>query len=236
MTAESPEITIARLKREIVAACHRMYAQHFIVATDGNVSVRIAEDELMITRSGICKGEMTEADVITVDFEGRVLEGDGRPSSETFMHIAAYEERPDIAAIVHAHPPTAVAFTIAGVSLAQCVIPEVVLTMGTVPTVPYTTPTTKDVPLAVRAVIRHADALMLERHGAVCVGLSPKDAFFKLEKLEHAAHVTWLAQQLGQVQLLPPDEVRRLLALRSKFDLAGRNPLANDCIAELFDS
>ncbi len=234
----SPETTaqaIARLKREIVSVCHRMYALHFIVATDGNVSVRIAEDELMITRSGICKGEMTEDDVITVDFGGRVLEGDGNPSSETYMHIAAYEERPDIAAIVHAHPPTAVAFTIAGRSLAQCIIPEVVLTMGTVPTVPYTTPTTQDVPDAVRRVIRNCDALMLERHGAVCVGMSPKDAFFKLEKLEHAAHVTLMAHQLGRVQTLPPDEVKRLLSLRSKFDLSGKNPLCNDCVVGCFE-
>ena len=144
--SESYEAAVVRLKNEIVDIARRMYEREYIAATDGNISVRIGENELMITRSGICKGEMDVSDIITIDFAGNVLTGNGRPSSETLMHIACYEERDDIAAIVHGHPPTAVAFTVAGKSLAQCVIPEVVLTMGTVPTLPYTTPTTTDVP------------------------------------------------------------------------------------------
>ncbi|MCB1282550.1 MAG: class II aldolase/adducin family protein [Salinibacterium sp.] len=234
-TREEWDREIDRLSREIMSVCHRMYARRLIVASDGNVSVRIAEDELLITRSGICKGEMDLGDVIRIDFDGKVVGGDGRPSSEAFMHIACYQERPDISSIVHAHPPTAVAFTLAGQSLAQCIIPEVVLTLGSVPTLPYTTPTTTDVPDAIRRVIKHADALMLERHGAVCVGTSPKDAYFKLEKLEHAAEVTWMARQLGRVKTLPPDEVRRILSLRSKFTLDGKNPLCNDCVLACYD-
>ncbi|MFT7620107.1 MAG: L-fuculose-phosphate aldolase [Planctomycetota bacterium] len=232
---ESYESAVARLKTEIVASAHKMYEREFIAATDGNISVRIGENEILITRSGICKGEMTVDDVITIDFECNVIGGSGRPSSESMMHIAIYEEREDITSIVHGHPPTAVAFTVAGKSLAQCVIPEVVLTMGSVPTLPYTTPTTSDVPDSVRRVIRYADALMLERHGAVCVGTTVKDAYFKLEKLEHAAHITMMAHQLGRVQTLPPDEVKRLLSLRSKFDITGRNPLCNDCIVGCFE-
>lgn len=230
------EREIARLKDEIVSVCHRMYERHLIVASDGNVSVRIAEDEFMITRSGICKGEMTTDDIITVDFSGNVVAGTGKPSSEVHMHIACYEERPDIASVVHGHPPTAVAFTVAGRSMAQCVIPEVVLTMGTVPTIPYTTPTTQDVPDAIRSFVRNGDAMLLERHGAVLVGGSPKDAYFKLEKVEHTAHVTLMAHQLGRVQTLPSDEVRRLLSLRGKFTLDGKNPLCNDCIVQCFES
>ncbi len=233
---ESFEESVARLKTEIVACAKRMYEKDLIAATDGNLSVRIGENEILITRSGICKGEMTADDIITIDFQGNVMSGSGRPSSESAMHIAVYEERDDITSIVHGHPPTAVAFTIAGKSLAQCVIPEVVLTMGTVPTLPYTTPTTQDVPDAVRRAIRYADALMLERHGAVCVGTTVKDAYFKLEKLEHAAHITMMAHQLGRVQTLPPDEVKRLLSLRGKFDITGRNPLCNDCIVGCFDA
>ncbi len=232
---ESFDTAVARIKSTMVALGRRMYEKNLIAATDGNLSRRIGDDAVLITRSGICKGEMTPADLITIDFRGRVVDGEGRPSSESFMHLACYEERDDIAAIVHGHPPTAVAFTVAGKSLAQCVIPEVVLTMGTVPTLPYTTPTTTDVPEAVRRVIPFADALMLERHGAVCVGTSLEDAFFKLEKLEHAAHITMMAHQLGRVQTLSKEEVQRLLALRSKFDISGRNPLCNDCIVGCFD-
>lgn len=225
---------IAELKEGIVDIGRRLYATHMIVATDGNVSVRIGERELMVTRSGICKGELTVDDVITVDFDGNVVGGDGKPSSEVYMHIACYEERDDIAAIVHAHPPTAVAFSLAGHTLAQCIVPEVVLTMGAVPTIPYTTPTTQKVPDAIRPVIRHCDALMLERHGAVCVGVDLKDAYFKMEKVEHAAHVTHMAHQLGGARTLPPEEVKTLIGLRGKFDLAGRNPLCNDCIVSCF--
>ncbi|HGY89916.1 MAG TPA: class II aldolase/adducin family protein [Planctomycetes bacterium] len=230
MSSESWNDGLRRLRGEILGTCRRMYANKLIAATDGNVSVRVAEDELLITRSGISKGDAEEEDILRVDFDGNVLEGRGRPSSEIRMHLACYEERPDIAAVVHAHPPTAVAFTLAGKTLAQCIIPEVVVTLGAVPTLPYTTPTTEAVPLAVRRVIRHADALMLERHGAVTVGRSAMDAYYKLEKLEHAAHVTWLAHQLGRVKTLPADEVRRLLALRSSTLLDGKNPLCNECV------
>ncbi len=230
MTSESWSEAVHRLRGEILGTCRRMYANKLIAATDGNVSVRIAEDELLITRSGISKGDAEEEDILRVDFDGNVLEGRGRPSSEIRMHLACYEERRDIAAVVHAHPPTAVAFTLAGKTLAQCIIPEVVVTLGAVPTLPYTTPTTDAVPKAVRRVIRHADALMLERHGAVTVGTSAMDAYYKLEKLEHAAHVTWLAHQLGRVKTLPPDEVLRLLALRSSTLMDGKNPLCNECV------
>ena len=232
---ESYSQGISRLKGEIVAICHRMYQRHLIVATDGNVSVRTGEQELIITRSGICKGEMTIDDVITVDFEGNVLAGHGKPSSELYMHIVAYEKRPDIGAIVHGHPPTAVAFTIAKQSLALCVIPEVILTMGNIPTIPYTTPTTSAVPEAVARVIPYADAFMLERHGAVCVGKDLKDAYFKMEKVEHAAEVTFKAHQLGEVQTLPLEEVKRLIGLREKFGLEGQNPLCNDCVVGCFE-
>ena len=230
-----PALEIARLETEIVEVCHRMYERRLIVAQDGNVSVRIAEDEMLITRSGICKGEMTPADVLRIDFDGKVISGAGKPSSESFMHIACYEERPDIAAIVHAHPPTAVAFTLAGRTLAQCVIPEVVLSIGAVPTLPYTTPTTMDIPNAIRRVVRHADALMLERHGSVCVGSTAKDAYFKLETIEHAAEITLKAQQLGRVKTLPPEEIQRLLKIREGFTLDGRNPLCNECILNCYE-
>ena len=220
-TDESPIATIVRVGRTI-------YERELVAATDGNLSIRVGRNEMLVTRSGVSKGDMTESDVIHVDFTGRVLTGSGKPSSELAMHVAVYEERDDVRAIVHAHPPTAVAFTIAGVSLAECVIPEVVLTLGIVPTVPYATPTTGALPDSVRKVIPHVDALMLERHGAVCVGETLDEAYRKLDKLEHAARIIAAAQALGGVKTLPREEVLRLHALRPSFGLTGRNPVDDE--------
>jgi L-fuculose-phosphate aldolase len=226
---------VLQIKHDIVALGKQLYSERMIVATDGNISVRITEETFLITRSGICKGRMTIDDIITVDLQGRVIEGHGNPSSETRLHIVCYEERDDIAAIVHAHPPTAVAFSIAGKSLAICVIPEVVVALGPVPTVPYLKPTTKKIAESIRPVIRHADALILEKHGAVCVGEDLSTAADRLEKLEHSSEIMLMAHQLGGIKTLAPTEVKELIELREKFNLGGRNPLCNSCVMGCFE-
>lgn len=226
---------VLQIKHDIVALGKQLYSERMIVATDGNISVRITEESFLITRSGICKGRMTIDDIITVDLQGKVIEGHGNPSSETRLHIVCYEERDDIAAIVHAHPPTAVAFSIAGKSLAICVIPEVVVALGPVPTIPYVKPTTQKFAETVRPVIRHADALILEKHGAVCVGENLSTAAARLEKLEHSSEIMLMAHQLGGVKVLAPTEVKELIELREKFNLGGRNPLCNSCIMGCFE-
>jgi L-fuculose-phosphate aldolase len=133
-----------------------------------------------------------------------------------------YEVRADVRAVIHAHPPIATAFSIAGVPLDQCVIPEVVFTLGSIPTTEYATPSSPEGAAVVRRYIAKCDALILERHGTVTVGEDVLHAYYKLEKLEHAAQVTLIARQLGHVQTLPPDEVERLMKLREQFGLAGR--------------
>lgn len=226
---------VLQIKHDIVALGKQLYSERMIVATDGNISVRITEETFLITRSGICKGRMTIDDIITVDLQGRVIEGHGNPSSETRLHVVCYEERDDIAAIVHAHPPTAVAFSIAGKSLAICVIPEVVVALGPVPTIPYLKPTTQKFADSVRPVIRHADALILEKHGAICVGEDLSTAAARLEKLEHSSEIMLMAHQLGGVKTLAPTDVKELIELREKFNLGGRNPLCNSCIMGCFE-
>jgi L-fuculose-phosphate aldolase len=226
---------VLQIKHEIVSLGKHLYSEKMIVATDGNISVRITEHSFLITRSGICKGKMTIDDILTVDLSGRVIEGVGNPSSETRLHIVCYEERDDIAAIVHAHPPTAVAFSIAGKSLAICVIPEVVVALGPVPTIPYITPTTQRIAESVRPVIRHADALMLEKRGSVCVGADLQTAAARLEKLEHSAEIMLMAHQLGGVRTLAPTEIKELIELRDEFNLGGRNPLCSSCIMGCFE-
>jgi L-fuculose-phosphate aldolase len=130
------------------------------------------------------------------------------------MHLAVYRLRPEVEAVVHAHPPLATAFSIAGISLEDFVLPEVVMTLGVIPTASYATPTTEEVPAAIADLIRNHDALVLERHGALTVGQDLMEAYNKMEKLEHSALIIFAALQLGRVQGLPPREVDKLMRLK----------------------
>lgn len=208
-----------QMRREIAEVCQKMYERELITATDGNVSTRMADDRVLITPSGLCKGEVTPEDVIRINLAGEKISGYGRPSSETNLHTEVYRRRPDVQAVIHAHPPTAVAFTLVGASLAGCVIPEVVLTMGAIPTVPYATPGTGEASLVIEGHIYDYDALVLDRHGSLTVGKNLTKAYHHLEKLEHAAKVTLMAHQLGQIRTLPTNEVNKLVGLRSKFGI-----------------
>ncbi len=203
-----------QLKQLIVQICRMLHQKNLIAATDGNVSVRLGEDRLLTTPSGVNKGFLEEKQIITVDLEGRLLEGRGRPTSEVEMHLLAYRLRPDVQAVVHAHPPLVTGFSIAGISLEEFILPEVVMTMGLVPTASYATPATKEVPEAIRDLILSYDALVLERHGAVTVGRDLIDAYNKMEKLEHAANVILTAILLGRVRPLSPREVEKLIQLK----------------------
>ena len=145
------------------------------------------------------------------------------------MHLEAYRQRPDIGAVVHAHPPVATACTLAGVSLARCVLPEVVLTLVAIPTAGYATPSTDEVPDSIRDLIRDYDALLLERHGALTVGKDVFDAYFKLEKVEHTAEVTLAAMQLGGIRGLASEEVRKLESVRQSMGLSRRGVDARVC-------
>lgn len=219
------------LRREIILACRMMYQQRLVTASDGNVSARLPDGNLLITPSGVSKGFVTEDQLLVIDRGGRKIEGgEGlRPSSEIQLHLTCYDRRDDIASVMHAHPPTAVAFSIAGISLAQCILPEVILSFGSIPTATYGTPTTRDLPDSISGTIETNDAIILERHGSVTVGTSVLDAFFKLEKLEHAAEITYRARMLGRVTPLPEGEVDRLLAIRRRAGFKGRATVCNEC-------
>jgi len=209
------------LRRDIVLVARWMYDRQLVVARDGNVSVRLPDGTFLMTPSGCCKGTVAEDELVRVDMSGRALDGGRKPTSEVVMHIAAYRERPDVNAVVHAHPITAVAFSIAGISLAQCVVPETVIVFGQIPTAPYATATTPDMATAIEPIVRTADAIVLDRHGSLTLGRDVFDAFYKLEMLEHAAKITHAARMLGEVRTLPPDEVQRLIAVRQKLGIKG---------------
>ncbi len=192
-----------------------------VAALDGNVSVRLEGDRVLCTRTMVNKGFVTEDDLVIIDMSGKKVSGSGEPTSEMAMHLAAYKTRRDVQAVVHAHPPTAVAFTIAGVSLARCVLPEVVMTLHAIPTVPYRTTGTYDLADGLVEPLKRFDVVMMDRHGAVCVGPDLMTAWFNMEKLEHAAEITLKAHTLGKVQELPEEEVVRLKKLGEKYGVPG---------------
>jgi L-fuculose-phosphate aldolase len=209
-----------QLKQDIVCICRLLHRKNYLAATDGNVSVRLG-DRLLITPSGVNKGIMEAEQILTVDLSGRVLEGEGSPSSEIRMHQLAYEMRPDIAAVVHAHLPYATGCTLAGIDLLEPILPEVVITLGGIPTAPYATPGTIEVPEAIRPFLREYDALLLSRHGAMTVGRNVVDAYNKMEKLEHTARVVLAARLQGPVSPLPAAEVEKLREMAARYKGGG---------------
>jgi len=189
---------LLRLREQMVAVCRRLQQLGLVTATDGNVSCR-AGDALLVTPSGSVKGALRPKDLLLVDLEGRLLEGHGRPSSELKMHLLVYRRRPDVNAVVHAHPPVATALTLAGLAFTAEALPEVWLTLGPVPTAPYATPSTKEVPAAIEALVADHQALLLERHGSLCFGRDLAQAYMRTEKLEQAARVLFIAHELRGV-------------------------------------
>jgi L-fuculose-phosphate aldolase len=197
-----------------------LHRKNYLAATDGNVSVRLG-DQILLTPSGVNKGMMEEDQVITVDLEGRLLAGTGRPTSELRMHLLVYELRPDAGAVVHAHLPYATACTLAGISLLEPILPEVVITLKGIPTAAYATPGTEEVPKAIRDLIQEFDAILLSRHGAMTLGQDVMDAYNKMEKLEHTARVVLAARLQGPVSPLSASEVEKLRLLREKYQAGG---------------
>lgn len=205
-----------RLREELIKFGRLCYERNLLVAMDGNLSARLPDGSILATKAGCHKGFLCDDDLVVIDTAGRKLRGTGNPTSEMAMHLACYEERPDCRAIIHAHPPMAIAFTIANVSMARCVLPEVVLTLGTVPTVPYETTGTKNLADSLRPYVRDHDAVLMDTHGALALGTSVLEAFCRLEVVEHTALITKTARDLGGVKELDPKEAAHLRSMGLK--------------------
>jgi L-fuculose-phosphate aldolase len=214
------------LREEIVRVGRLMYERGLAVAADGNISAPLDEGHVLCTPSGLCKGTMTPDQLIVVDMDGHKVgpgtsaNRDLQPTSEVRMHLEAYRQRPDIGGVVHAHPPITVALSIAGVSLADCMLPEVIVTLGLVPTTEYATPASAENVRAIRDLITNHDGIILQRHGTLTVGRDPWEAYMRLESLEQVARITLILQQLGHGEPLPPEQVEKLLAQREKMGLS----------------
>ena len=192
-----------------------MEQKGLVAASDGNVSCRIGEDRLLVTPSGRPKGSLAPSDLILTDMGGQVISGTGRPSSELRMHLLIYREREDVRSVVHAHPPMLTAMTLAGMPFPADALPELRLTLGAVPTAPYATPTTEEVPASIAPLVAGHRAILLERHGSVTMGKTMEEAYLRLEKLEHAAHTLYYATLLAGRPPAPlsPEELEKLDAL-----------------------
>jgi L-fuculose-phosphate aldolase len=222
----------AELRQQLCDIGRMMYERGFIGAADGNLAVRLDAERLLVTPSGCLKGFMRPEEMVVTDRTGRPLEG-GKPSTEILMHVAILQEREDVAAVVHAHPPYCVAFSLAGIPLTRCVIPEIVVTIGNVPTVPYATPGTVELPDSIRDPIRNSDVLILERHGIVTVADELWNAFKLLDMVEHSAKIVHLALQLGGARTLDREQVEKLMQSRYDLGLQSRNTIAEDLLARL---
>jgi L-fuculose-phosphate aldolase len=205
-----------KLIEEIVEISHLIYKKGFVSSTDGNISAKLPNGNILCTPTSVNKGEVKKSHIVEVNPRGEVVYGIYKPSTEIKMHLFIYQRRDDVKAIIHAHPPFATAFATAGLSLEGYVLPEVIVNLGKIPLAKYATPSTEEVPLSIEPFVEKHDAFLLQNHGAVTLGSSLKDAYFKMEKLEHYAMIILLARILGGEKNLSQDEIAKLSEISLK--------------------
>jgi L-fuculose-phosphate aldolase len=201
-----------RLRNELIRVNRILAERGLIRSSDGNISVRLNRNFLLITPSGVYKSDMCPEDLIVIDMDGAVDEArDGlKPTSETLMHLEAYRQRPDINAVLHAHPPFSTALTIAGEKFPVEYIPEVLIAMGDIPTAAYATPGTQGMADSIRDLILDSDCILLSHHGSLTVGHSLEEALIAVERMEHAAYTLWISKAFGSPIPLPSAELENL--------------------------
>jgi L-fuculose-phosphate aldolase len=217
-----------QLRGEIVEVGRRMNARGYVASNDGNISARLDDTRLITTPKSVPKGFMTPDMMVVVGYDGAKLQGDRDPSSELPMHLEVYRNRPDVNAVVHAHPPIATGFAVAGIPLTRAVLAEVVTTLGSIPIAEYGTPSTEELPAAVRKYIKAHDGMLLANHGAVTCGKDVLSAYYKMETIEHFAKISFVARMLGREHLISREEVERLQGLRGMYGIAAPAPLCAD--------
>ena len=212
-------------RADIVEIGRRLHERAYVASNDGNISVRLDGDRLLTTPKGVSKGFMTPDMLVVTDLDGRKLAGERDPSSELLMHLAVYRRRPDVGAVVHAHPPVATGFAVAGIPLDRAVLAEVVTTLGSIPIAEYGTPSTQELADAVDGHIKVHDGLLLANHGAITVAGGAMGAYYKMETIEHFARISLVARLLGRERLLSREEVNRLQDLRGRYGIAAPAPI-----------
>lgn len=197
-------------KSEIIYYSGLCYRNKFLSATDGNISIRTKENHIFTTASHTCKGFLTQKDILEVDLAGKMIQGKGKISTEFKLHKFIYEQRKDINSVIHTHPKFTTAFAAAGIALDKIVFPEIYLFFGKIPLAKYATPSTDEVPQSIAKFVKDYDAVMLANHGLVTFGKTLEEAYFKTEKVEHIAEVSFYSKMLGGEKVLTKAQVKKL--------------------------
>lgn len=200
-------------KQKLVEICHKVYSRGFVAAYDGNISCRTSKNTVLITRSGICKGDVTTKDIVEIDLNGKVINGRQKVSTENKIHLFAYKKRNEINAVVHCHPVFATTLALSGKGFEKHYLPEVLLTLGKVPLCKYATPSTDEVPSSLEPYINHSWVMLLQNHGALALGKNLDDAYFKMEKLEHYAKILFLSKLAGKPRNLSSKNINDILMI-----------------------
>jgi len=211
-------------KNDIIEICMRIYSKGWVAANDGNVSIRIGPDTVLCTPAGMSKGYLTAGQLIKVDMDGNKLEGELEPSSEVKMHIDVYKQRKDVNSVVHAHPPYATGFAVAGIALDKCVLPEIIFSIGSIPLTKYGTPSTFEIPENVRKYLKDHNVFLLENHGALSIGPDVYRAYYRMESLELFAKISLIASQLGKVNVIDEENVKKILDIRKQWGMDSNYP------------
>lgn len=220
-----------RYSRNLAHFGKLLHKRHYISSTDGNLSVRLDEGHILTTPTGVSKGFMRPGDMVVVDLHGRKISGPSEPSSELGMHLTIYKLRPDIQAVVHAHPCVATAVASAGLDLTEPICSELVLSLGSIPLAPYALPGTQEVSQSLSPYIKQHDAILMQNHGVVAYGHSLERAYLNMESVEHCATIMLVTRLLGKCRILNRNEVMRLLSIKSgkkpNYTQSAPNPKAS---------
>jgi L-fuculose-phosphate aldolase len=213
-----PSEELIAAEKEMIKIGSYLSTRHFHAALAGNISLRISEDCVLCTRHGADKGALRPDDFVLCGMDGKKIGGKGEPTSEFSMHRMAYSERPDIRAVIHAHPPHATAFAAASAPLDALMLPEMLVLLGPVALVPYATPGTEQLAEQLKLYIENHDGFLLETHGALTVGSDLREAAMRMELVEHNAQITMLVRQIGKPFVLSSSEMESLMAIRQRMN------------------
>lgn len=209
-------------KKQIIEIGKRMYEKGFVASNDGNISCKAGPNIIWTTPTGVSKGFMTPDMLVKMNFDGKVLMGKLKPSSEVKMHLRVYNENPDVMAVTHAHPPVATSFAIAGISLDRAILPEAVVNLGSVPIAHYATPGSQDVPDSIAPYCKSHNAVLLANHGALSWGKDLTEAYHRLESLEYYATVLmYTGRIIGRANELSCSQVNELIDIRGKLGITS---------------
>jgi Ribulose-5-phosphate 4-epimerase and related epimerases and aldolases len=213
-------------RKEICEVCNRMWQLGWVAANDGNVTVKLSDSTFLATPTGISKSFITPEKLVHIDANGTVLDEEAkyRPSSEIKMHLRCYKDRDDVGAVLHAHPPVATGYAVANIPLDEYSMIETVIAIGSIPVVPYGTPSTEEVPNGIAPYLPEHDVLLLQNHGALSMGADLWTAYYRMETLELFAKISLNAHLLGGAKPLSDENIHRLIGMRKNYGVTGKHP------------